>query len=102
MRNCKLDLILTLQLSKIISFVHCRHSVARREIRNSTSTEAIADCEPGKLCPMCEAAFPGDVDPEAFESHVVEHFCFEEAETIKYVAQEDQQPQLQLKTKMVN
>ena len=58
-------------------------------MRNSTSTEAIVDCEPGKLCPMCEAAFPGDVDPEAFESHVVEHFCFEEAETIKYVEQDD-------------
>ena len=72
--------------------------MARREIRNSTNTDGIADCEPGKLCPMCEAAFPGDVDPEAFESHVVEHFCFEEAETIKYVAQDDQQPQLQLKT----
>jgi hypothetical protein len=34
---------------------------------------------------MCEAAFPDDVDPDAFESHVVEHFCFEEAETIKYI-----------------
>ena len=42
------------------------------------------DCE-DKLCPMCEAAFPQDVDEETFESHVVEHFCFEEAETIKYV-----------------
>ena len=61
------------------------------------------DCEPGKLCPMCEAAFPGDVDPEAFESHVVEHFCFEEAETIKYVEQDDHpKTQLQLNTKAAN
>ena len=43
-----------------------------------------------KLCPMCEAAFPGDVDPEQFESHVVEHFCFEDAETLKYVHVEGQ------------
>ena len=76
------------------SFQMTRHSVARREISNSTSADSTADCEPGKLCPMCEAAFPGDVDPEAFESHVLEHFILEEAETIKYVAQEDQQQQL--------
>ena len=43
----------------------------------------------GKTCPMCEAAFPSDVDEEAFESHVVEHFCFEEAETLKYVPMAD-------------
>ena len=42
----------------------------------------------GKLCPMCEAAFPDDVDDEAFESHVVEHFCFEDAETLKYIPPE--------------
>ena len=39
----------------------------------------------GRLCPMCEAAFPGDVDDEAFESHVVEHFCLEDADTLVYV-----------------
>ena len=38
---------------------------------------------------MCEAAFPEDVDPEQFESHVVEHFCFEDAETLKYVPPDD-------------
>ena len=55
-----------------------------------------------KLCPMCEAVFPGDVTQvrnrrrwirwitvamillqEEFEGHVVEHFSYEESETLR-------------------
>jgi len=44
-----------------------------------------------RTCPMCEAAFPADTSEEAFETHVVEHFCFadDDAETLKYVGEED-------------
>ncbi|XP_059087308.1 uncharacterized protein LOC131883769 isoform X2 [Tigriopus californicus] len=46
----------------------------------------------GKLCPMCEAAFPDDIDEEIFESHVVEHFCYEDADTLKYVPIDELSP----------
>ena len=44
---------------------------------------------PGILqCPMCEVAFPeGQVSLEDFESHVLEHFSYEDSqsmETIRY------------------
>lgn len=41
-----------------------------------------------RLCPMCEAAFPSSVSDEDFESHVVEHFSFDEAETLRYIPPE--------------
>ena len=34
---------------------------------------------------MCEASFPGSVTQEDFELHVMEHFNFEETETIRYI-----------------
>ena len=33
---------------------------------------------------MCEAAFPPTVADEDFEMHVMEHFTFEEQETLRY------------------
>lgn len=38
-----------------------------------------------RMCPMCEAAFPPTVTDEDFEMHVMEHFTFEEQETLKYI-----------------
>ena len=39
-----------------------------------------------RLCPMCEASFPpNSVSQEDFELHVVEHFNFDEAETLRYI-----------------
>ena len=39
-----------------------------------------------RLCPMCEASFPpNSVSQEEFELHVVEHFNFDEAETLRYI-----------------
>ena len=35
-----------------------------------------------RTCPMCEAAFPPTVTDEDFEMHVMEHFTFEEQETL--------------------
>lgn len=40
-----------------------------------------------RTCPMCEAAFPTTVTDEDFEMHVMEHFTFEEQETLRYVPQ---------------
>ena len=41
-----------------------------------------------RMCPMCEVAFPSTVTEEDFESHVMEHFSFEETETLKYIPPE--------------
>jgi len=35
-----------------------------------------------RRCPMCEIAFPQNVSHDQFESHVVEHFSYEESETL--------------------
>lgn len=35
-----------------------------------------------RKCPMCEASFPKTVSHDEFESHVVEHFSFEESDTL--------------------
>lgn len=37
-----------------------------------------------RQCPMCEAEFPLDVSQDEFECHVVEHFSYDEAETLKH------------------
>lgn len=42
-----------------------------------------------KLCPMCEAAFPTDVDEDEFELHVIEHFNYDEQDTLKYVGPDE-------------
>ena len=36
-----------------------------------------------RLCPMCEVVFPGESSQEEFESHVVEHFSYEESDTLR-------------------
>ena len=38
----------------------------------------------GRLCPMCEAVFPVSVTSEDFELHVMEHFNFEDSDTLVY------------------
>jgi hypothetical protein len=37
----------------------------------------------GRCCPMCEVVFPLENSQEEFESHVVEHFSYEESDTLK-------------------
>ena len=39
----------------------------------------------GRLCPMCEAVFPNSVSNEDFEQHVMEHFNFDDSETLVYM-----------------
>jgi hypothetical protein len=42
----------------------------------------------GRLCPMCEAVFPNSVSNEDFEMHVMEHFNFDDSETLVYMPQD--------------
>ena len=42
-----------------------------------------AASNPRRTCPMCEADFDWDVEQSVFEAHVVEHFEYEEGETLK-------------------
>jgi len=37
----------------------------------------------GRCCPMCEAVFPMETSQEEFEGHVVEHFSYEESDTLR-------------------
>ena len=52
---------------------------------NESSSEEWPPNGPRRMCPMCEAAFPPTVTDEDFEMHVMEHFTFEEQETLKYI-----------------
>jgi len=36
-----------------------------------------------RVCPMCEAVFPDTCPHDEFETHVVEHFSYEESETLR-------------------
>ena len=35
-----------------------------------------------RRCPMCEQLFPDTVSHEIFETHVVQHFSYEESDTL--------------------
>ena len=62
---------------------------ASAETTGASSVETAAEllvADKDKLmrtCPMCEAAFNRDVGQDAFEAHVVEHFSYEESETLR-------------------
>ncbi len=62
-----------------------RHSVASSDhLPQSSLTESATSSAPGKTCPMCEVSFPADsTSQEEFEAHVVDHFRYEEGETLK-------------------
>jgi len=46
---------------------------------HQTETEGAGDSEVARCCPMCEVAFPEEqVSLEDFESHVLEHFSYED------------------------
>ena len=70
------------------------YEVSNRKLKNSgdhvTSVKtATASITPTRLCPMCEVSFPATVTEEDFEMHVMEHFSFEETETLKYIPPEN-------------
>ena len=53
--------------------------------RSAEQRQKMGAAENVRLCPMCEAVFPIGVDPDEFELHVVEHFEFDEPDTLKYI-----------------
>lgn len=53
-------------------------SIAAAQKYSAVSMEGTGD----RRCPMCEVAFPQTVSHEQFESHVVEHFSYEESDTL--------------------
>merc|ERR1719186_1129702 len=44
---------------------------------------AVQKADAGRCCPMCEAVFPMETSQEEFEGHVVEHFSYEESDTLR-------------------
>jgi hypothetical protein len=50
--------------------------------QQSSLTES-ATSAAARTCPMCEAFFRLDTSQDAFEAHVVDHFRYEESETLK-------------------
>lgn len=52
-------------------------AVRKTEHDDSSTTPA------GRCCPMCEVVFPRESSQEEFESHVVEHFSYEESDTLR-------------------
>ena len=65
-----------------------RTFVERTDPKPGHEPETESVRSPGRLCPMCEAVFPAGISSEDFESHVMEHFNFEDSDTLVYVPQD--------------
>ena len=65
-------------LSTVLSTVIARSAGDHVPAAGQPGVTSVARC-----CPMCEVVFPADCDQEEFESHVVEHFSYEESETLR-------------------
>ena len=52
-------------------------------LTSTINTAQIQTGQAAKCCPMCEVLFPADISQTEFESHVMEHFSYEESETLR-------------------
>jgi len=52
-------------------------------VQRADSVYNTSNPPPGRCCPMCEVVFPLESTQEEFESHVVEHFSYEESDTLR-------------------
>ena len=52
-------------------------------ILSSSISSAGAGQQAAKCCPMCEVLFPPNISQTEFETHVMEHFSYEESETLR-------------------
>ena len=52
-------------------------------LSSTINTSQAQTGQPAKCCPMCEVLFSPDVSQAEFESHVMEHFSYEESETLR-------------------
>jgi len=63
--------------NKLLSVVNT-YSTSRPILKEKSEDEKIL-----RRCPMCEAEFPVDTEQDEFELHVVQHFSYDESETLK-------------------
>ena len=79
------------QMKKALSVLRQKKSVTDQSAEELisailTSTITTAQAQAGhqvKCCPMCEAIFPNTISQAEFETHVMEHFNYEESDTLR-------------------
>ena len=52
-------------------------------LSSTINTAQTQSGQAAKCCPMCEVLFPKDISQAEFESHVMEHFSYEESDTLR-------------------
>ena len=52
-------------------------------LSSTINTAQTVTGETAKCCPMCEVLFSPDISQAEFESHVMEHFSYEESDTLR-------------------
>jgi len=79
-----LSALKTLQQKKTISDQRAESLISASLEAAVRKTEHDSSTTPaGRCCPMCEVVFPLECSQEEFESHVVEHFSYEESDTLR-------------------
>lgn len=79
-----LSALKTLQQKKTISDQRAESLISASLEAAVRKTEHDSSTIPaGRCCPMCEVVFPLECSQEEFESHVVEHFSYEESDTLR-------------------
>jgi len=79
-----LSALKTLQQKKTISDQRAESLISASLEAAVRRTELDSSTIPaGRCCPMCEVVFPLESSQEEFESHVVEHFSYEESDTLR-------------------
>ena len=78
------------QLKRALESLRQKKSVsdqAAEELISTILTATVSNAQPGiqgaKCCPMCEVLFPTNISQTEFETHVMEHFNYEESDTLR-------------------
>ena len=80
------------QLKNALEALNQKKSVSDQsaeELISAVLTSSINTAQAGQLgarkcCPMCEAIFPEAISQAEFETHVMEHFNYEESDTLRH------------------
>jgi len=81
-----LNAIKSLQQKKILDDQRAEGLISaslEMALRKSETTDGSQVPVVGRCCPMCEVVFPMEKSQEEFETHVVEHFSYEESDTLR-------------------
>jgi len=89
--NIKLSLLKQQdQLKKALESLKQKKSVSDQSAEDLISailTATVSNSQAGeqgaKCCPMCEVLFPKNISQSEFETHVMEHFNYEESDTLR-------------------